>query len=158
MSVSNQITVFLYTIYGGVLIGLIYDLYKVFRIYRKPGKIATGIMDLFFWIIVALIAFNILFKSNYGELRGYAFLGFILGCLIYVKLCSKYIVNFLILVVKKMRKSAAIIYKVLIFPFDVLSKAIKGGGKWLYSRIPFLKKINLATNYIKGLFKQKNDK
>jgi spore cortex biosynthesis protein YabQ len=90
-TIRIQFYIFLTSIYGGLIAGLAYDFYKISRYYFKPRKIVTTIEDLFFWVSLALIFFYILNKTNGVELRGYIFLGFFGGVLIYFKVLSKFL-------------------------------------------------------------------
>lgn len=69
--VYYQAYVFLATFYGGIIIGFIYDLYKIYRSLLKPRKIIAVLQDLFFWCVVTIIALAVLLYSNNGELRWY---------------------------------------------------------------------------------------
>lgn len=67
--------------YCGVVIGIIYDIFRLLRrllLYRA----VQIVLDVFFVIIcVALTAFAMLLATN-GEIRGYLFLGLIAGALL----------------------------------------------------------------------------
>lgn len=84
-----QFYIFLTSIYGGLIAGLVFDFYRVIRHYSKPKKIVTGVGDLLFCIGIALVFFYIINKSNWGQLRGYIFVGFFLGGFLYLKVLSK---------------------------------------------------------------------
>ncbi|RKD20924.1 spore cortex biosynthesis protein YabQ [Caminicella sporogenes DSM 14501] len=81
--VYYQIYVFFATLYGGILIGFIYDIYKIFRFYLKPKRITAILQDLFFWITITMVAILVLLYSDDGRVRGYTLLGFILGTSLY---------------------------------------------------------------------------
>ncbi|MFT9496171.1 spore cortex biosynthesis protein YabQ, partial [Anaerosolibacter sp.] len=93
MSVSEQVYVFLATMYGGILIGFIYDLYRILRLIFKPKKMATFIQDLIFWIVISGVAIVVLLFSNSGQLRFYTFLGFAIGSILYNRLLSSTIIS-----------------------------------------------------------------
>lgn len=88
-TIKVEIYIFLTAIYGGLIAGLVYDIYRVIRYFFKPKKIFTIIEDLLFWIGIATIFVYIINKSSWGQLRGYMFIGFFLGGLIYLKILSK---------------------------------------------------------------------
>ncbi|HHV45644.1 MAG TPA: spore cortex biosynthesis protein YabQ [Tissierellia bacterium] len=88
-SIRVQFYIFLTSVYAGLLIGLAFDLYRVIRYFIKPKRILSGIEDLLFWIVVAIIFFYIINKSNWGELRGFIFFGTFLGGIIYIKVLSR---------------------------------------------------------------------
>ena len=91
-----QIYIFLTSLYGGLIAGLAYDIYRIARYFLEPKKIATTIEDFIFWIGIALIFFYTINKSDWVELRGYMFLGFFAGGYIYIKVLSKLLFPFLI--------------------------------------------------------------
>ncbi|HAE92493.1 spore cortex biosynthesis protein YabQ [Tissierella praeacuta] len=90
-SLMVELYIFLTAAYGGLIAGFIYDIYKTVRYFSKPSKIVTYIEDILFWTIIASVFFFILIKINWGEIRGYIILGFIIGAFIYLKIFSKFI-------------------------------------------------------------------
>lgn len=146
-TVESQAYIFLLTVYGGVLIGFVYDLYRIFRYFSKPKKIATLVEDLIFWIIVSIIALATLIFSNWGELRGYVFLGFICGALIYTKLLSKPVITLIVYLVRIFIKVLKYVVSILTYPFRIIID--------LFS-IPFRKlndKVSRLNNNIKRITK-----
>lgn len=123
--VINQAHIFLTTIYGGIIIGFIYDIYRIFRYFLKPKKIATFIEDIIFWIIVSAISLLILFFSNWAELRWYIFLGFILGAFLYNKLLSKVIITGLITIVRYIYNIIKKVLYVLFYPLTIIFEYIR---------------------------------
>lgn len=89
ITIKMQFYIFLTSIYGGLIAGFFYELYRISRHYFKPKYIVTQIEDFLFWIGISLIFFYILHKSNWGEIRGYVFLGFFMGGFMYLNLLSK---------------------------------------------------------------------
>lgn len=81
--------IFLGAIYGGLIVGFVYDIYKTIRYYSKPNKFFTYLGDLLFWAILSLLFFYILLKINWGELRGYIIIGSLSGLFVYKKIFSK---------------------------------------------------------------------
>ena len=82
---------FLTSIYGGLISGFIYDIYKTKRYYSKPNKFITYLEDLLFWIIIACVFFFVLIKVSFGQIRGYILVGFVLGIFIYNKMFSPFV-------------------------------------------------------------------
>lgn len=119
ISVSQEAYILLATIYGGILIGFIYDLYKIFRKVFHPKKIATVIQDFFFWIIISLVAFYVLIISNQGALRFYNFLGFIIGGAVYNFFLSEIVTNAMILILRALKRFMIDLYQLIAYPFRV---------------------------------------
>ena len=119
ISLSQETYILLATIYGGILIAFIYDLYKIFRKIFHPKKIATIIQDFLFWLIISIVAFYVLIMSNKGALRFYNFLGFIIGASIYIWLISDSVTKTLLFILAKIKTFFIDLYHIIIYPFSV---------------------------------------
>lgn len=118
-STAQEGYILLATIYGGVIIGFMYDLYRIFRGLFKPKKIATMIQDLIFWGAIAVVAFYVLVFSNQGAIRFYNFLGFILGSIFYQVLLSKLVIKSLVFILKMIKNFIYDLYQIIKYPFNV---------------------------------------
>ena len=114
--------IFLSTIYGGLIAGFIYDIYRTIRYYSKPRKFLTYLGDLLFWTITASIFFIILIRNNWGEIRGYTLIGFFLGITIYIKLFSRFIYLLCLQVGKFIKGFINKVLSIVFYPFRVLKK------------------------------------
>lgn len=130
-TIKMQFYIFLTSIYGGLIAGFAYDLYRISRYYFKPKHIATLIEDFLFWIGITLIFFYIIHESNWGEIRGYVFLGFFAGGIMYLKLLSK----LLFPILKRLLDSLGLLlrktFKVIAFPFKSIKKTLSPGMRRL---------------------------
>lgn len=122
--IHSQGYIFLATLYGGIAIGFFYDLYRIFRYFFKPKKVATFFEDLMFWIIIALIALYVLIFSNWGVLRGYEFFGFLLGAILYHKLLSKMVITILVKAVRLILKALKCLLDIILYPFKLLANIL----------------------------------
>ena len=91
MATVNQGYLFLACVYGGILIGILYDANRLIRYFLKTGVLLTGLVDLIFWLGAGAIAAYCLFAISLGFIAFYQFLGFVLGCIIYLAGLSDYI-------------------------------------------------------------------
>lgn len=83
MSLEEQFLVFVITLGLGLLLGVVYDLYRVIdRRFRCPSWF-TQVGDLAVWLVFAVIIFAALQYSNRGELRLFVFIGLGLGAAAY---------------------------------------------------------------------------
>lgn len=117
--IHSEAYIFFTTLYGGIIIGFLYDIYRIFRYFFRPKRVAAFIEDLIFWIVVAIIALFILISSNWGELRGYVFLSFILGAVLYNKLLSKIVITALVKVIKVILRGIRWIFNIVTYPFKI---------------------------------------
>lgn len=143
--VYYQLYAFLATFYGGIVIGFMYDIYKIYRSMLNLKKYITAIQDILFWVAISIVAISVLIYSNDGNVRGYSILGFILGALVYNILLSKIVVKtievFLDAIKKvlygiymRLRKIFNSIYNIIAYPFKKAYRIIA----W---PILFIKKI-----------------
>ncbi len=138
VSTANQAYVFLATVYGGLVIGLFFDIYRMIRRIFRPGKFLTGVMDLIFWVIIALFSFFILFYINDGQVRLYSFLGIGLGWGLYILSISQLVMWIFDLIYKWVSKFLAWIFKLVKWPFNKISQGI---GRFIRSmKNNFMKK------------------
>lgn len=145
-SIKVQIYVFLSVFYGGLIIGFIYDIYRAFRYYLKPKKVATILEDFIFWIVVVIITFYMLIKSNFGEIRGYVFVGIFLGVYIYLKVLSKLIYPLLIKILKVLYVFFNKIFHVVLYPLSLIKKLL----------MPHINKVKKVNSVSKETVKNMN--
>ena len=91
--INNQLTQFFLYIVSGMAISIFFDIFRVLRKSIKTSNIITYIEDTIFWIIVGLFLIWEIFTISYGELRGYMFIGIILGIILYLLTISKFFIN-----------------------------------------------------------------
>lgn len=124
-SVQSQAYIFFTTLYGGVVMGFVYDMYRIFRYYLKPKKVATFIEDFIFWIIMSVIFLTVILYTNWGEIRGYVFLGFFSGAFLYSRFLSKIIISTLVWLVNGIIYILKYIFKVIFFPFRIIGSKLQ---------------------------------
>ena len=162
---QNQVYVFIIFIINGLLIGFLFDIFRIFRKSFKTPDIITYIQDVAFWIIGGVLLLYSIFKFNNGELRIYIFLGILLGFLLYMLIFSKIfikisiccfnitkkIINTIIIPIKYILKIlTAIIYKPTKFMYSTIKKIIR---KIIY----FFKRKSKKVNLNDGIYKNKKD-
>ena len=116
--VTNQANLFLIFVLNGIIIGFIFDFFRILRISFKTKDFVTYIEDFLFWVITGIILLYSIFIFNNGEIRFYMFLGVIIGIVLYILLISKYIIKINVSIIK-------IIKKIVIVPTKFLCNIIK---------------------------------
>ena len=94
--VTGQVETFLLTILTGIILGVVFDFYRVMRGVFRPHWIVTSVTDLFYWLIATAIVFVVLIAGNGGEVRFYVFLGLVAGVVVYYRLLSKSAIRIII--------------------------------------------------------------
>ena len=119
--IQNQTYVFLISVLVGMLLAIIFDFFRLLRRKGDTPNYIVYIQDLLYWIIVTFIIIMSAFLTNDGELRGYMFVGYILGAVIYMVTISTYILK----VFSKVLDFFESIIKNIFKTFNKLFKKIK---------------------------------
>lgn len=130
--VTNQAYIFLIFVLNGILIGFIFDTFRILRISFKTKDIVTYIEDILFWILTGGIIIYSIFVFNNGEIRFYTFFGIVIGVVLYMMLFSTYII-----------KGSVEIIKIVKIPFRYILK--------IFRRV-FIRPISFITINIKKSF------
>ena len=123
--VSNQANLFLIFTIEGIIIGLIFDIFRILRKSFKTSDIVTYVEDILFWLITGIILLYTIFVFNYGEIRFFMFVGIFLGAMFYMLLISRYVIKISVTVIEILKKIITIIFKIIIFPFRFIYKILK---------------------------------
>lgn len=126
----NQLYVFLIFIVVGIIIGILFDIFRILRRSFKTGDFITYIEDFLFWILSGFILLFSIFTFNNGELRSFIFIGIILGAIFYLLLFSKYFINIFVKIITTIKKILSypinlimnFTKKYIIIPINIYSK------------------------------------
>jgi len=88
-TVQFQSYVFLYSLYGGILIGIFYDIYRAIRGKKRSERLITSLWDILFLLSIFAVVVWAIFSSSYGDIRGYVLIGFLVGFYLYEKLLGR---------------------------------------------------------------------
>lgn len=119
---ENQVYLFGIFILNGLIIGLIFDFFRILRKSFKTRNWVTYVQDTVFWIITALIILYSIFKFNNGELRGFVFIGIFIGTLLYMLIFSKTFIKINLFIINCVQK---VLDFIIIKPINILIKIIK---------------------------------
>lgn len=95
MELTSQVLTFVMTIVTGILLGALFDCYRVLRSTFNPQAFMTWLTDLLYWLIATGVVFVSLVLSNWGELRFYVFIGILGGLGVYYKWLSLWAIRLL---------------------------------------------------------------
>lgn len=123
--VLNQANLFIVFVINGIIIGLLFDIFRILRKSFKTPDIVTVIEDILFWILTGIIILYSIFVFNNGEIRFFMFIGIFLGAGFYMLLISNYIIKISVKVILIIKKVLTFILKILIFPIEVIYKMTK---------------------------------
>ena len=114
---QDQAYLFIVFSLTGVVIGILFDFFRILRRSFKTSNIITYVEDVLFWILTGvLILYNIWYFNN-GEIRIYMFLGIIMGLLIYMLTLSNIIVSLFSKILKMLIRILEIPFKTIMSIF-----------------------------------------
>ena len=131
--VINQSYLFLIFTLNGILIGFLFDFFRILRKIFKTANYITYIEDILFWILTGISIIFFLYKFSDGNLRVFIFIGLIFGFILYMLTLSKIIINIFVHIIN-------FIIKILEKIFLIVKVPIKN----IYN---FLKKLILNEIY-----------
>ncbi len=99
--INNQALLFLIFSLNGVIIGLIFDFFRILRKSFKTSNLITYIQDIIFWIITGMSVIFFMYKFTDGTIRMYMFLGILLGFIIYILTFSHYLIMIFVFIIKR---------------------------------------------------------
>lgn len=110
---QNQAYLFLVFSFTGVIIGILFDTFRILRRTIKTANFITYVEDVLFWVLTGLLILYNIWYFNNGEIRIYMFLAIILGILIYMSTLSN-------ILIKIFSRLLQIIIKALELPFKTI--------------------------------------
>ena len=149
--VANQAYLFLIFILNGILIGILFDIFRILRRSFKTPNFVTYIEDILFWIISTLSVIYSLFVFNNGEIRGYIFIGLIFGIAIYMLFFSKIVMKVSIKIMLLLKQVFKFLYKILSYPVKIILNPLKFLIKKLFSFKIDLQKLKIKSKSNKNL-------
>ena len=117
----EQLTNFFYFILTGVILSIVFDIFRILRRSFKTSDIVTNIEDVLFGVITGGVILVSIFLFNNGEIRLYIFIGIFIGILLYMIFISKYFIKINVAIINFIKKT----FILLIKPYIVLFKYIK---------------------------------
>ena len=122
--IANQGYLFLVYTINGVIIGMLFDIFRILRKSFKTKDIITYLEDILFWVLTGIMLLYTIFTFSNGEIRIYMFLAIFIGCLLYMLLISKYFINVNVKIVFFIKKVIGKILIIIFFPIKLILKPI----------------------------------
>ena len=150
--VTNQVFLSFIFIVNGIVIGLLFDFFRILRKTFKTKDIVTYIQDILFWILTGIILLYSIFTFNNGEIRLFMFLAIMIGISIYMLIFSSYIIKINVYILRKIIFICKKIAEFLILPFRLIYK----GMSKIFKPIKFIiinvrRKVYKKVNKIKKI-------
>lgn len=156
--ISNQAYLFLIFTINGILIGIVFDIFRILRKSFNTPNYLTYIEDVLFWIISAIIVMYSVFIFNNGSFRGYIFIGIFLGIALYMLFFSNIIINISVKIISFIKKIFSYIFKILEYPIRLIYRLLILPIIHIFTKIfkTFVKiSYNIKNNHKKGKILEK---
>ncbi len=144
---GNQTYLFIIFTIVGIIIGILFDIFRILRKSFKTKDIVTYIEDILFWILTGIIILFSMYRFSNGELRFFMIIGILMGTLIYMITFSKYIIKISVFIIN-------LIKKIIVYPIKVVKRILK---KIIFRPI-FIICINFKKNIINFVKKIKKNR
>lgn len=112
----------------GIVIGVLFDIFRIIRRSFKTPDFLTYIEDILFWLMAGIILLFTIFKFNNGEIRLYIFVSLLFGLTIYLLTLSKFFIKINV-------KIIGILKKIVCYPIKLIYNFIK---KFIFRPIIFV--------------------
>ena len=125
----NQLYIVISFFFAGIIIGVLFDIFRVTRKSFKTPNIIIYIEDILFWILTGLIIILTTSLHTDGQIRLYMILMLITGAFTYFILVSKYFMKINVKLLNLIQSIVKFIIHLLIHPFKIILSFIKSNIK-----------------------------
>lgn len=141
---QNQAYLFLVFTLTGIIIGVLFDFFRILRKSFKTSDLLTYIEDIAFWILTGIIILYNIWYFNDGEIRLFMLLGISIGAIIYALTLSKFIVTMATIIIKTIKSIFTKLFKIILTPLKPIIQIFSKILTFLKEKIDdFVKKREL---------------
>ncbi|MEI3356280.1 MAG: spore cortex biosynthesis protein YabQ [Clostridia bacterium] len=123
--IINQSYLFAIFMINGIIIGILFDIFRILRKIIKTSDMFTYLEDIIFWILTGATILYSAFVFNNGQIRLFMFLAIILGCFIYMILLSSKVIKINVTIINFIKQILIKILKILALPFQYIYKLLR---------------------------------
>ncbi|WP_371320264.1 spore cortex biosynthesis protein YabQ [Chengkuizengella axinellae] len=111
MNLSDQFITLITMIVSGMMLGVIFDIYRVVASQFHFRRWLISLLDVVYWILSTLFVFRMLYLSNSGEVRFYIFIGLTVGVIFHYVYFSSITIKIILICIKVVKNLIRIIIK-----------------------------------------------
>lgn len=161
---EHQTVVFIYSLLWGGVLGVLYDVFRVYRICVRSSTVSVIIQDVIFFSVCTVIVFLFLLSNVNGQLRGYYILGMFLGAVIYhyslgnivVRILASFVKITQAIIIRPLIKLILAIKKLLNKILGAILFKLKKVGSFFQIRLK--KYTGLLYNHTRSVFISRTEK
>ncbi|MFD2671531.1 spore cortex biosynthesis protein YabQ [Marinicrinis sediminis] len=109
MSLHTQLMTLLMMFMSGVIMGMVFDMYRVTSSQLRFKRWLIPVLDLCYWVLSGLFVFQMLAITNHGQVRVYIFLALAAGTVAYHYGCSQLVQRMTLLLIHLVRRTIQIL-------------------------------------------------
>ena len=141
---NAQAGLFLIFAIDGIILGVLFDFFRILRKSFSTGNILTAIEDVLFWILAGGVILYPIFMYNNGIIRGYMFLGIFCGVLLYILTFSNFFIKINVAIINFIKKFVSIILIPIKSIIKVFKKVVLRPISIIFTRINIILKQYIA--------------
>lgn len=119
ISIELQLRIVIFSLLAGIVTGVLFDLYRVFRGFNT-NKIIMIIEDILFWILCSILIFVFLLYTNYAFVTPYVYLSIVIGILFYLKVMSRSFLKVEYGLIRNISQGLRVMFKYISYPFKIV--------------------------------------
>lgn len=116
----NQLQLFIIFIINGIIIGIIFDTFRVIRQTFNHKDFVIYVQDILFWILAGFILMYSTFVFNDGEFRLFLLVGAVVGFVAYLFTLSKIFIKANVNILNFVKNLISKVLKILLIPIRKL--------------------------------------
>ena len=153
---TQDVSIFYATIYGGILIGVLFDFYRGLRGNFKFINYFAIIFDVLFWFLSTVIIFVTINLTEFFDLRYYHFVALFIGFILYYNTISKIVLSIINKIIRFVRNSFKKVTHYIVSFLNNLYYVIIYSLHLLFDIIFYIPNIFIATR--KSIKRKSNKK
>lgn len=141
ISILNQVTTFLLSVVIGICFCLLYDVCKIIRMRYDIGAASVFLVDILYFAVIGVFEFCFFLATCSGEIRGFVFIGNVIGFVLCRVTLSKIFVVICGLILDCLYKVFSFFERIIRKPIIKIQKYIKIFIKTVPKKRFFRKKV-----------------
>jgi spore cortex biosynthesis protein YabQ len=125
IDVPFQIITFLFSLLLGGCFCIIYDVVRVLHKFYANGFLEVLVIDILYWLIITVVSFCFLVIRCHGMIRGYVFLGCLIGFLVVRLTISNYLIKIFSVICNTINKFLSIVKTIINTILSFVEKLFK---------------------------------
>lgn len=141
ISILKETHFLLHSFLLGVFMVVIYDVLRIFRGIIKHGMIGLFIEDFLYWVVNSVLIFIMLYQENNGSIRWFSIFGVAFGMILYNITVSRFLVKYIIWILRKILHFIGVIVKFISTPFAFTYKVSKTATLSVFDKFKLIVKF-----------------